>query len=326
MTLVLDDETIRDVFEWSAAIKALRDAYSGDVAGSRYPERTMARGNQSWLRSLTGVSADAGVMGAKLIAVSLKAQAASYLIPLFDEQTAELVALLDGQSVTGFRTAATSALAADLLAPEGPLELAVIGSGFEAKNHVRALAAARPLSSVRVWSPRAESRARFIAELADLGLTITAADNAGDAVVSANVTLCAARSRDETPVLHGAWLTPGSTVISIGSTLPEQREVDSDVWARADLVVADMVAEVLHDTGDALAAIADGVEIASKTVALADVVSGAISGRRHHSDIVVYKSVGSAVQDIAIASMSLRLARARGLGAELPVMFPPVQK
>ena len=85
----------------------------------------------------------------------------SYLISLFDQGSAELVALLDGNSITGYRTAATSALAADLLAPPGPLTVSVLGSGFEAKKHVRALAAVRELKSVQVFSPRAESRERF---------------------------------------------------------------------------------------------------------------------------------------------------------------------
>jgi alanine dehydrogenase len=153
MTLLLDDQAVRDSFGWSRAIDALRAAYAGDVADSRYPQRSMARGDGSWLRTLTGVSADNGLMGAKLIAASMRTRQVSYLIPLFDEHTAELVALIDGQSITGFRTAATSAAAADLLASPGELDVAVIGSGFEAKKHLRAITAARALSSVSVWSP-----------------------------------------------------------------------------------------------------------------------------------------------------------------------------
>jgi len=125
MTLLLDDQAVRDSFGWARAIDALRAAYAGDVADSRYPERSMARGDGSWLRTLTGISADNGLMGAKLIAASMKTRQVSYLIPLFDEHTAELVALIDGQSITGFRTAATSAAAADLLASPGELDVAL---------------------------------------------------------------------------------------------------------------------------------------------------------------------------------------------------------
>ena len=325
MTLLLDDQAVRDSFGWARAIDALRAAYAGDVADSRYPERSMARGDGSWLRTLTGISADNGLMGAKLIAASMKSRRVSYLIPLFDEHTAELVALIDGQSITGFRTAATSAAAADLLAP-GELDVAVIGSGFEANKHLRALAAARALSSVSVWSPRAESRSRFVADLDDLELPLSAAQDAESAVGAANLVICAARSRDESPTVRGAWLRPGTTVISVGSTLPEQREVDAELLDRAELIVADMVDEVLHDTGDALAAKAAGVDLGSKTISLADLVAGRHPGRTSSDQILVYKSVGSAVQDIAVAAMCLAEARRHGLGVPLPISIPPVQK
>ena len=325
MTLLLDDQAVRDSFGWARAIDALRAAYAGGVADSRYPERSMARGDGSWLRTLTGISADNGLMGAKLIAASMKSRRVSYLIPLFDEHTAELVALIDGQSITGFRTAATSAAAADLLAP-GELDVAVIGSGFEANKHLRALAAARALSSVSVWSPRAESRSRFVADLDDLELPLSAAQDAESAVGAANLVICAARSRDESPTVRGAWLRPGTTVISVGSTLPEQREVDAELLDRAELIVADMVDEVLHDTGDALAAKAAGVDLGSKTISLADLVAGRHPGRTSSDQILVYKSVGSAVQDIAVAAMCLAEARRLGLGVPLPISVPPVHK
>lgn len=326
MTLLLDDQAVRDSFGWARAIDALRAAYAGDVADSRYPQRSMARGDSSWLRTLTGVSADNGLMGAKLIAASMKTRQVSYLIPLFDEHTAELVALIDGQSITGFRTAATSAAAADLLASPGELDVAVIGSGFEAKKHLRAITAARALSSVSVWSPRAESRSRFVADLDDLELPLSAAQDAESAVGAANLVICAARSRDESPTVRGAWLRPGTTVISVGSTLPEQHEVDVELLDRAELIVADMVDEVLHDTGDALAAKAAGVDLGSKTISLADLVAGRHPGRTSSDHILVYKSVGSAVQDIAVAAMCLAEARRLGLGVPLPVPIPPVHK
>jgi ornithine cyclodeaminase/alanine dehydrogenase-like protein (mu-crystallin family) len=137
------------------------------------------------------------------------------------------------------------------------------------------------------------------------------------AVHGADVVLCAARSRDETPILKGAWLAPGTVVVSIGSTLPEQREVDEETLASASLLVADMPDEVLHDTGDALAAVKSGQDIAGKLVSLADVVSGAVKARQSAGDIVVYKSVGSALQDIVIAEMILERSLESGRFTEL---------
>jgi alanine dehydrogenase len=326
MTLFLTDESVRASFGWADAVESLELAYSKEIGERRFPNRTMARGQGSWLRTLSGVPADTGLMGAKLIAVSTRGPRASYLIPLFDEQTAELVALLDGHSITGFRTAATSALATNLLAPPGPVTLALIGSGFEAQNHVRALSAIRQLDAVHVYSPRPESRARFAEALADLAVPIHTRDSAASAVADASVVICAARSRDESPTMLGEWMRPGMTVVSIGSTLPEQREVDSEVIRRADVMVVDMVHEVLQDTGDLIAAAAEGIDAGDRTVSLADLVSGRRPGREKPDQIVLYKSVGSAVQDLAVAALCLRRALQTGIGMHMPATIRPVVK
>lgn len=326
MTLLLDDAVVREVFSWGGAASALREAYAADVEPARFPGRSMARGDQAWLRTLPGAPGDTGLMGLKSIAAALSARRVSYLISLFDQSTAELVALLDGHSVTGYRTAATSALAADILATTGGLSVAVIGSGFEAQNHLRAVAAVRAVKQVRVYSPRPQSRTRFINELSDLGLTISADESAEAAVREASLVVCAARSHDESPTLHGRWLTPGATVISIGSTLPEQREVDSETMKRADLIVADELHEVIDQTGDALAARADGVDLVAKTVSLADLVAGRVQGRQDDQQILLYKSVGGAIQDLAVAAMCVERAREHGLGSRLPVEIQAVAK
>jgi alanine dehydrogenase len=325
MTILLDDEVVQSVFDWNPAIAAIRDAYAAADDEARYPARVIARGDGTFLRTLSGVPGDGGLMGVKTITGALGVRQFSYLISLFDQASAELVALLDGNSITGFRTAATSALAADLLAPAGPLTVGVLGSGFEAKKHVQALAAVRELKSVQVYSPRAESRERFARELADLGAAIHSADSAEAAVAGTSLVICAARSYDESPILLGRWLEPGMTVVSIGSTVREQREVDADVIARADVVIADVLEEVLHDSGDLVAAREQGIEPID-AASLADLVSGRVPGRTGTEQIALYKSVGSAVQDLAVAAMCVRRAQAAGLGGTLPIRIQPVRK
>jgi ornithine cyclodeaminase/alanine dehydrogenase len=325
-TLFLTDQDVRAVFDWRDAVAALRRAYAAAAAPALFPPRTMARGDGRWLRTLSGIAPDGGMMGAKMIAVSLKAKTASYLIPLFDQETVALAALLDGNAITGFRTAATSALAADALSPAGAWRVAAIGSGFEAKTHVRALASLRPLAGVTVYSPNPASRDRFIAELADIGAPMTQAASVEAALDGANLIVCAARSRDEGPTLKGALLRPGVTVLSIGSTLPEQRELDAEAISRAGLIVADMVEEVAHETGDMIAARNEGVDFAGKLVGLDAVIGGRHRGRTDPGQIVLYKSVGAAIQDLSVATMCVERARAAGRGTPLPVSISPVVK
>jgi ornithine cyclodeaminase/alanine dehydrogenase len=266
-------------------------------------------------------------MGAKMIAASPKNGRASYLIPLFDRETTELVALIDGNRVTATRTAATSAVAVDLLAPERPLRVAVIGSGLEARHHVMALSTIRDLESVAVYSPTAERRAA-LADIvsSELGVDGVAMGGAREAVAGADVVIAAARSRDESPTLLGAWLEAGMTVVSIGSTLQEQHEVDVEVIRRADLIYADSPDEVADETGDMLDATAAGVEFRGKLHSLQELVAGAVAGRQNSDEILLYKSVGSALQDLAVAELCLRRAGELGIGTALPVTTAPVNK
>ena len=191
--------------------------------------------------------------------------------------------------------------------------MAVIGSGFEAKTHLEALAGTMPLGPVSVFSPRETSRAAFCEAMAAKGIAVRSADSAREAVAASDLVICAARSRDESPTLLGAWLRPGMTVVSIGSTLPEQRELDAEAIGRADVIVADMIEEVAHDFADRL-------------VSLADVVSGRHPARTDPGQILIYKFVGAAVQDLAVAAMCVARARTLGIGTPIPAPISPVSK
>ena len=324
-TLFLTDHDVGELHNWKDAIEALRAAYAAPIDDAMVPPRSMARGDGVWLRGLSAISSG-GHMGCKLIAASTRARRASYLISLFDQQTMELAALIDGNQITAIRTAATAAVAVDALAPRRPLRVAMIGSGFEARSQLNALHAVRGIASVAVFSPTPASRQRFASDFQRLlGIEVAAADTPQQAIEGADVIVCAARSRDESPVLRGEWLRPGVTVVSIGSTLPEQREVDADVIRRAGLIVADMVDEVAHDTGDMLAAVREGVDFGGKLHSLSDLIGGRLPPRGAN-EIAVYKSVGSALQDVVTAEMLLKRAREKGLGTLLPVSIAPVQK
>ncbi|MEJ8797807.1 NAD(P)-binding domain-containing protein [Trinickia caryophylli] len=324
-TRFLSDADVASLADWPSAVAALADAYRACPSDAMVPPRSMARGDGIWLRSLSAVSPVGGHMGCKLIAASPRARRAAYLISLFDRETMALSALIDGNRVTGLRTAATATLAIDRLAPRQPLRVAVIGSGFEARGALECLIAVREIEAVRVFSPTQASRERFADAFAP-HVEISAAISAEAAVQDADVVICAARSRDESPVLRAAWLRAGSTVVSLGSTLPEQRELDEETIARAACVVADMPDEVAHDTGDGIAAARAGVPLAGKLTSLAALVSGQAIPRQSNDDIVVYKSVGSALQDVVIAEMLFIRAKARGCGMPLPASIVPVAK
>ncbi len=213
-TLFLTDADVAALADWPCAIDALRAAYARPIDPAMVPPRSMARGDGLWLRGLTAVSPSGRHLGCKLISASMKARRASYLIALFDQETMALAALIDGNRITGIRTAATAVVAVDAAAPRQPLQVAVLGSGFEARGLLSALAGVRDLAAVRVFSPTPASREKFAAEFQqDLKMPVSAAGSAREALRGAGVVLCAARSRDESPVLLGEWLEPGMTVV-----------------------------------------------------------------------------------------------------------------
>jgi alanine dehydrogenase len=326
-TLVLSSDDVLELADWREIVDVLGEAYASEVTDAMVPPRSMARGEGVWLRSLTAVSTSGEVVGAKLITAATATGQVSYVITLQHRRTAELLAVLDGHHVTGLRTAATSALAADRLAVPGRISVGIVGSGFEAANHLAALAAVREIGDLRVFSPTSVNRERFADRAQELVTgTACAVPDPRAAVEGSDVVICAARSRDEQPTIDGSWLAPGMTVISIGSTLPEQREVDTTTVARAELVVADVIEEVLHDSGDMLAARAAGVDVEARTAALADLVGGRTPGRTSPDQILLYKSVGSALQDIVLAEHLYRRASDRGLGRALPALVEPVTK
>lgn len=327
MTLFLTDDDVSAVADWGAAIDTLRRAYAAHLEPDSVPPRSMARAKGMWLRSLTAISPLEGHLGCKLIAASPPIRRASYLIALFDQATLELHALIDGNQITGIRTAATAAVAVDTMAPQYPLRVAVLGSGFEARAQLTALGATRAIAQVSVFSPTPANCERFVGfARTTLSLKARAAATAPEAVKGADVVICAARARNESPVLSGEWLEPGMSVVSIGSTLPEQREVAVDVIERAASIIADVPEEVAQGSGDMLEASRAGVDFTHKLQSLNSVLKHRQPVRVTPDGIVVYKSVGSAVQDVVISEMLLSRARARGIGTTLPVTIKPVAK
>lgn len=317
-------DAARSVFRWKDAIEALQLAYGRPMPPKAAPPRTIAGDEKAWLRTLPAAPPGGRYFGAKLMGMSFAAAAPAveYVIVLFDRETSRIAAFIDANLITGFRTAATSAAALDRLAPKTPARLAVIGSGLEASMHVRAFASIRELTEITVFSPTPEKRRAFAeAATRDLGVPARTAESGQEAVEGADLVLSAARSRGEVPILFGDWLKPGATVVSVGSTVPVQREIDVSVAARADLIVCDNVEEVLEDTGDMLAAIKAGIEVRAKSFSLNALMCGEIEAQRTAARIPMYKSVGSGLQDIVVAEMILAKALEAGLAQPLPIVF-----
>jgi ornithine cyclodeaminase len=217
-----------------------------------------------------------------------------------DRATGHPLAVMDGEAVTLRRTAATSALAAQRLARAEASRLLVVGAGRLAGWMARAHAALRPgLQRVEVWGRRPEAAQALAAQLLAEGLPAQAAGDLEAAVRSAHLVCCATTSK--APLVRGDWLSPGTHLDLVGGFRPDMREVDDAAVAAARLVV-DTYGGALAEAGDLVQPLRAGVITREQVVAdLAELLSGTRPGRQHEGDITLFKSVGTALEDLAAA-------------------------
>jgi ornithine cyclodeaminase len=225
--------------------------------------------------------------------------AASYL--LLERATGAPRAVIDGEALTLRRTAAASALAARHLARADATCLLMVGAGRLAPWMVRAHVALRPaLREVQVWARRHDAAQTLAAQLREEGFAAQALAHLEAAVRRADIVCCATTST--TPLVHGDWLAPGTHLDLVGGFRPDMREVDDAVLARSTIVVDTRAA--LAEAGDLVQPLARGVIDESRIAGdLADLLAGRIAGRSDAAQLTLFKSVGTALEDLAAAQL-----------------------
>lgn len=219
---------------------------------------------------------------------------------LFDAANGVPLAQIDGGALTSRRTAAVSALAALYLARADAARLLVVGAGRVASLIPQAMAAVRPIAQVRVWNHRSAGARALAHSLREQGLQADAIDDLQAEVQRADIVSCATLATQ--PLIRGAWLQPGTHLDLIGSFAPEMREADSACVARARVWIDQD--EALVKAGDLLQAIAEGVFApAAVRGTLEQLCRGQRDGRAGSDEITLFKSVGSAWQDLAAARL-----------------------
>lgn len=317
MPLILTDHEVRQVLTMEGAITALEKALKEQARGKVVlGERVNMMLPNGWIRLAPAALLQENVLGYKEFHLSLPV-GVRYTIQLFEASSGQPLALIDAEHITAMRTGATSALATKYLAPPNATTVGVIGSGAEARTQLEALACVRQLTRVKAFSPNAERRARFAEEMsALLGLSIVPVSSREEAVEGCDLLIAATFTRDQGPVLFERHLRPGLHINSIGSTLPNQRELDATVWPLVDRIVVDTQL-ALKESGDALLASQEGTLDALKVVELQDIIVGKALGRSSNDEITLFKSVGTALQDIASGYAVYKGAIAQGLGHEI---------
>jgi ornithine cyclodeaminase len=297
-------DEVHAALPWADLADALEDAFieGGTEAPLRHAHALQGDGSLLLMPAWSSAA-----LGVKLVTVMPAAAArgartvqASYL--LLDRDTGEPLALIDGEALTLRRTAAASALAAQHLARPDARRLLVVGTGHLAPWLAQAHVALQPeLAHVEVWGRNADAAEDVVEQLRDEGIDAEVAQDLREAVAGAELISCATTSRQ--PLVRGQWLAPGTHLDLVGGFRRDMREVDDAAVARARVVV-DTYAGALAEAGDLLQPIEHGTITRSHVVAeLAQLLRGEVRGRLSAEDITLFKSVGSAVEDLAAARL-----------------------
>ncbi|THH34403.1 ornithine cyclodeaminase family protein [Aliishimia ponticola] len=313
MTALIGHAALEAALDWPALIAQLRAWYK--AAQVEAPERqvlTMAQpdGSEASLLIMPAwVPGDS--IGVKVVtffpANADKGRAtinAGYL--LFDGDTGQMTAALDGDALTARRTAAASALAADYLARRDAARLVVVGTGQLAAAVAQAHASVRRYEDITIWGRSPDKAAAVAGQLADMGLPAVMNEDLEAACRSADVVSTVTASTR--PLIQGAWLRPGSHLDLIGAFKADMRESDDQAVAQAQIFVDRRDGASL--AGDLAQPLADGTIAPTDLLAdLQDLAQGSHPGRRDDRAFTVFKSAGMALQDLAAATLAASQAK-----------------
>jgi alanine dehydrogenase len=307
--LCLSESDVASLVAPADAVAAIEACFLRMAAGEvEIAPRRRLRLSEGALADMAAVDRGLGLAGGKLYAAT--ANGASYAVSLFDSESAELVALLEADTLGQLRTGAASAVAARHLANPDARSLGVIGCGYQAETQVACIRAALPsVERVVAYCRTPERLARFCARV-----DCEPGESHRDAA-SQDLVVTITSSRD--PVLRGEWLAPGTLVVAAGANVVTRRELDNAVLARAQFVCCDLLEQAKLESGDLVEPVQAGVLDWLEVHELHEVVAGQVTGRQSRDDIVVFKSNGLAAWDVALGAEAVRLARERGVGTEL---------
>jgi len=321
LVLVLKESDVKQVLTIADGVRIVEDSFRQYAAGKTTlaPRLVMKlAGDAGNFRVMAAVVPEMGGFGLKTLTGTpgkRKAEDTYFAMLYFDIDSGALAAVIPATHITGIRTGAASGVATKYLARKNASTLAVFGAGFQGRHQVAAIREVCPIERVKIVDVEKDAAESLAATLTSEGVDATVVDSPEDAVRGADV-IASATTAKEPPIL-GAWLDEGVHINACGANAPVKREVDDEGFRRSRVVV-DFKEQVLQEAGDLIHAIEAGALTADGIHAeLGDIVNGDRPGRNDDADITLFKSVGVAIEDVAVAAWVYREAKAKGLGTEL---------
>lgn len=315
MALFLKDEDVAQCVDMDAMLEAIESMqrHYGDGQAHNMTRRKIIA-ESGMLSVMGGGLFYQGLLGVKTYTVVKGAY--SFQVSLYDANTGKLLLYTQANRLGQLRTGATTGVAIKHLANSGEVTVGIIGTGGQAPTQLEAVSKVRGIKNIIVFSRNPERREEFARKMADtMGVEVSAAASNEDAVRDCEIVLCIAATME--PVVEGAWLKDGSTLIGAGPTTWRAREVDEATLIRAGKLIVDSTEQAAIEAGDLCSAVDKGIIQWSKVHELRHVVSGAVSGRDSQDQVVYAKIMGTGVADVAAAKLAYDSAKAKGLGTEM---------
>ena len=311
---VISAANLARTFTFPLLIEALKQSFRSEIEVPVRHHHPIERPGEPGAMLLlmpawTAAATRDGFLGVKVVTVypgnaarGLPSVSGTYL--LMRGESGEPLAVIDGQALTLWRTAAASALAATFLARKDARRLVMVGAGALAPYLIEAHASVRPIAEVLVWNRNQARAEEAAAKLSGRAYSVQATADLEAAVRGADSVSCATLSSE--PLIKGAWLAPGAHLDLVGAFTPRMRESDDTAVRRATIFL-DTRAGALKEAGDIVQPLAAGI-IKESDIAgdLFDLCRGRIEGRKSSKQITLFKSVGTAIEDLAAATLAYR--------------------
>jgi ornithine cyclodeaminase/alanine dehydrogenase-like protein (mu-crystallin family) len=322
MTLIIDADDVHAVCTMDSIIEAVERGLREEGAGRLVmPTRMDLPTREGFMRIMPVAMNDSGIMGFKAFHGSVQ-DGVRYLIAIYEQATGRLLAMMDAHYLTAARTGATTGVATKFMANRDARRVAVIGSGLEARTNLLGVCAVREVERVTVFSPNRERLMAFAQRMSrELKIEVRACDSPESCLEGADIAVVATNTtgKGDGIAFRGAWARAGMHINAIGSTMPKLREIDSDSFASAGRIVIDcQTGQLEEESGDVIDALANGKYDRGKVIELQEVAAGRASGREADDQITLFKSVGTAVQDVTAGYAVYQEARRLGIGSEVP--------
>jgi len=318
MTLLLTEADVRSLLTMPIALQVVEESLRQQGKGELilHPRRRIRLPDNALLHYMAAADPVHGYIGMKLYTIA--GGAARFVVPLFRSATGEMVALIEADALGQIRTGAASGVATKYLASARASAAGIIGTGYQARTQLEAVAAVRRLQHVRAFGRDPDRRAKFCREMSErIGLSVEAATSSKDAVRGAEIVITATSATQV--VLEGAWLSPGMHINAMGANWPQKRELDSAAVGRADLIAVDSIEQSKMEAGDLVQAFGEDRSRWSSVLELSGIVAGQTPGRTTTDQITLFKSNGIATWDLAAAARVYEMAIAQGVGQPIPL-------